>query len=288
MRSFSIIDGRPDMNNSSRSPFPFALLKFWTLRMLPAWFLIALMIFLFQLAICGIVHDNERVKALIQYIDMFPDFLKALMGGEVLEVGNIAGLIAIGYQDPLVLLLYMLFAVGVPTALLAGEIQRGTMELILSRQTAKIQVYICAGLITVVGMYALVMVMFSGTVVATKIYDFYQEVPLYFFFKIAIVGGMLASAVGGIALLAAACFRRGMAVSLTVAFLVVQYFISIISDWWPRMEWMAPISIFNYVDGPEIFENPGWPIGDMCVLLSILAVSTILGGILWRRRDLPL
>ena len=143
------------------------------------------MIFLFQLAICGIVHDNERVKALIQYIDMFPDFLKALMGGEVLEVGNIAGLIAIGYQDPLVLLLYMLFAVGVPTALLAGEIQRGTMELILSRQTAKTQVYVCAGLITVVGMYALVLVMFTGTVVATKIYDFYQEVPLYFFFKIA-------------------------------------------------------------------------------------------------------
>jgi len=276
------------MDNSNRSPFPFVLLKFWTLRILPAWFLIASMIFLFQIAICGVVHDNERVKALIQYVEMLPAFIKALMGGEVLEVGNIAGLIAIGYQEPLVLLLYMLFAVGVPTALLAGEIQRGTMELILSRHTAKIHVYVCAGLITVVGMYALVLVMFSGTIVATKIYDFYQEVPLYFFFKIAIVGGMLASAVGGIALLAAACFRRGMAVSLTVAFLVVEYFISIISDWWPRMEWMAPISIFNYVDGPKIFANPGWPIGDMCVLLALLAVSTVLGGIIWSRRDLPL
>lgn len=276
------------MSNSNRSPFPYALLKFWTFRILPAWFLIALMIFLFQIAVCGIVHDNERVKALLQYVEMLPSFIKALMGGEVLQVGNIAGLIAIGYQDPLVLLLYMLFAVGVPTALLAGEIQRGTMELILSRQTAKTHVYICAGLITVVGMYALVLVMFSGTVIATRIYDFYQEVPLYFFFKIAIVGGMLASAVGGIALLAAACFGRGMAVSLTVAFLVVEYFISIISDWWPRMEWMAPLSIFNYVDGPKIYANPGWPIGDICVLLSLLAVSSVLGGIIWRRRDLPL
>jgi len=70
------------------------------------------------------VHDDKRVKALIQYIEVFPDILKALMGGEILEVANVAGLIAIGYQDPLVLLLYMLFAVGVPTALLAGEIQR--------------------------------------------------------------------------------------------------------------------------------------------------------------------
>ncbi|TKJ37360.1 MAG: hypothetical protein CEE38_07605 [Planctomycetes bacterium B3_Pla] len=276
------------MNSKRRSPFPLPLLRFWTLRILPAWCLIAFMIFLFQIAICGVVHDNERVKALLQYVEMLPDFIKAFMGGEILEVGNIAGLIAIGYQDPFVLLLYMLYAVGVPTALLAGEVQRGTMELILSRQTTKTQIYICAGLITIVGMYALVLIMFTGTVVATRLYDFYQEVPLYSFFKIAIVGGMLASAVGGIALLAAACFRRGLAVSLTVGYLVVNYFISIIADWWPRMKWMEPATIFNYVDGPAMFEKPGWPIGDMCVLISLLIVSTVAGGIIWSRRDLPL
>ncbi|MHC4072023.1 MAG: hypothetical protein ACYTGS_08345, partial [Planctomycetota bacterium] len=261
---------------------------FWTLRILPAWCLIAFMIFLFQIAICGVVHDNERVKALLQYVEMLPDFIKAFMGGEILEVGNVAGLIAIGYQDPFVLLLYMLYAVGVPTALLAGEVQRGTMELILSRQTTKTHIYICAGLITVVGMYALVLIMFTGTVVATRLYDFYQEVPLYSFLKIAIVGGMLASAVGGIALLAAACFRRGLAVSLTVGYLVVNYFISIIADWWPRMKWLEPVTIFNYVDGPAMFEKAGWPIGDICVLLSLLIVSTVAGGIIWSRRDLPL
>jgi hypothetical protein len=54
------------------------------------------------------------------------------------------------------------------------------------------------------------------------------------------------------------------------------------------MEWMAPYSIFNYVDGPKIFDNPGWPISDMCILLSLLVVSTVLGGIIWSRRDLPL
>ncbi|NOR67673.1 MAG: ABC transporter permease subunit [Woeseiaceae bacterium] len=276
------------MSDDNRSPFPFRLLRFWTLRILPAWCLIAFMIFLFQIAICGVVHDNERVKALLQYIDMLPDFIKAFMGGEVLQVGNVAGLIAIGYQDPFVLLLYMLYAVGVPTALLAGEIQRGTMELILSRQTTKTHVYICAGFITVAGMYALVLVMFMGTVAATNLYQFDQEVPLYSFFKIAINGGMLASAVGGIALLAAACFHRGLAVSLTVGYLVVSYFISIIAEWWPRMKWLEPTTIFNYVDGPAIFGKSGWPIGDMCVLLSLLAVSTVLGGVIWSRRDLPL
>jgi len=276
------------MNANRRPSFPLPLLRFWTLRILPAWFLIAIMIFLFQLAVCGIVHDNERVKAMLQYIDMLPSFIKAFIGGDALQYGNIGGLIAIGYQEPFVLLLYMLFAVGVPTALLAGEVQRGTMELILSRQTTKTHVYICAGLITVVGMYALVVVMFMGTVVSTNLYDFDQEVPLYRFFKLAVNGGILASAVGGIALLAAACFRRGMAVSLTVAFLVVNYFIMIITQWWPRMKWLDPVTIFNYVDGRKIFVEPGWPVNDMCVLISLLVVSTVLGGAVWWRRDLPL
>ena len=276
------------MKNNSRPPFPWPLLRFWTLRVLPAWSLIALMIFLVQLAVCGIVHDNERVKAFIQYIDVLPSFIKAFFGGDILQAGNIAGLIAIGYRDPFVLLLYMLYAVGVPTALLAGEVHNGNMELILSRRITKTQVYICAALITVIGMYALVLVMFSGTVVATGIYKFEQTVPLYPFFKVAIVGGILASAVGSIALFSAACFRRNTAVYITVAYLVVSYFVSIIAEWWPRMKWLKPTTIFYYEPGPEIFSKSVWPAGDMCVLISILLISAIVGGIIWQRRDLPL
>lgn len=276
------------MKAKHRPSFPWSLLRFWMLRILPAWFFIALMIFLIQLAVCGIIHDNERVKAMLQYIDALGPYIKAFVGGDALQFGNIAGLIAVGYQEPLVLLLYMLFAVGVPTALLASEVQRGTMELILSRHTTKTHVYICAAFITVIGMYTLVVVMFLGTVVSTNLYDFEQKIPLYCFFKLAVNGGILASAVGGIALLSAACFQRGMAVSLTVAYLVVNYFIMIITQWWPRMKWLDPVTIFNYVDGAKIFSEPGWPLSNMFVLISLLVVSTLLGGVIWSRRDLPL
>jgi len=271
-----------------RVRFPLPLLKFWTLRILPVWGLMALIIFLFQIAMCGIVHDNENVQTFLQFLEVLPSFIKTLLGGESLRAGNLSGLIAIGYHHPLVLTLYMLFAVGVPTGLLAGEVQGGTMELILSRAATKTHIYICAGLITVTGMFALVLVMFLGTVAATSLYEFGQTVPLYPFFKRAFVGGLLASAVGGIALLAAACFRRGNAVGLTVAYLVINYFASIIAAWWPRMKFLEPITIFHYVEGPEMFQKSAWPVADMGVLIALLAVSTVLGGVIWSRRDLPL
>lgn len=276
------------MSSKTHPPFPMPLLRFWVLRILPIWLLIALIIFLFQIAICGIVHDNESVKTFLLFLDKLPSFIKTALGGEALRVGNVSGLIAIGYQHPLVLTLYMLFAVGVPTGLLAGEVQKGTMELILSRQVTKNHVYVCTGLITITGMFALVLVMFLGTVFAINIYEFSQDVPLYSFFKAAINGGILASVAGGIALLASACFQRNIAVWLTVAYLVLNYFISIIAEWWPRMTFLNPATIFHYVDGQKIFSGAKWPLGDMAVLISILAVSTILGGVIWSRRDLPL
>ncbi|MDT8299924.1 MAG: hypothetical protein RQ760_00480 [Sedimentisphaerales bacterium] len=276
------------MGSKINPRFPMPLLRFWTLRILPIWVLIALVLFLFQIAICGIVHDNDSVKTFVQFLDMLPSFIKTALGGDALQVGNVSGLISIGYNHPLVLTLYMLFAVGVPTGLLAGEVQKGTMELILSRQVTKIHVYICAGLITITGMFALVMVMFSGTMLAINVYEFSQEVPLYSFFKAAINGGILASVAGGIALLSAACFQRNTAVWLTVAYLVANYFVSIIAEWWPRMKWLKPTTIFYYVDGERIFTKAGWPLDDMVILVLILIISTVLGGVIWSRRDLPL
>lgn len=264
-----------------------ALLRFWFRRTLPVWTLIALMIFAIQIAVCGIVHDNQNIKALLSFIDVLPPLVKTALGGDTLQIGNVSALIAIGYQHPLVLLLYMLFAVGTPTGLLVGESQRGTMELILSRAVTKTQAYVCAGLLTVVGMFALVIVMFLGTVVSTRIFHFDAAVPLGRFFRVAINAGLLASTVGAIALLAAARFqRRGAAVAITVSFLVVNHFASLIAQWWPMMKFLAPFTLFHYVNGPKIFRQPGWPWDDMAILVAILIVAAVTGAILWRRRDL--
>ena len=267
--------------------FPFGLLRFWTLRIAPMWAFIALIIFLMQIAVCAIVHDNESVKSFLQFLDFMPSFVKTALGGEMLQAGNTAGLIAIGYQHPLVLLLFMLFAVGTPTLLLTREVQNGNMELILSRSVTKGQVYFCASAITLIGMLTLVLVMFSGTVVATRLYDFGEPIPLDLFFRIAVNGGVVAAAAGAIALLAAGVFGgRNIAVGATVATLVLNYFTWVIAQWWPATSFLKPVTLFYYVNAMKLYR--GWPIDDLGILFGIVAVAITLGAIIWRRRDLPL
>ncbi len=275
------------MSHGSHPPFPFMLLRFWLMRILPAWCGIALLIFLMQIAVSGIVHDNEKVKVFLSFLDMLPSIVKTSLGGKMLQMGNTAGLVAIGYNHPFVLFLYMLFAVGTPTGLLAGEVQRGTMELILSRPTTKVQVYACAGSLTLAGMFALVLVMFLGTVAAVHIFTFKDRVPLEIFFRIAINGGLLASTFGAVALLCAATFGRlYTAVGVAVAFLVANYFVAIISNWWPVIAFLKRASLFYLIDSSNLWQ--GWPWRNLSLLAAILLVIAGLGAVIWNRRDLPL
>ena len=275
------------MSRAAHPPFPFALLRFWLVRILPAWCGIALLIFLMQIAVSAIVHDNEKVKTMLAFIDMLPSIVKSALGGEMVRMGNTAGLIAIGYNHPFVLFLFMLYAVGTPTGLLTGEVQRGTMELILSRPVTKIQVYICAGILTLVGMFALVLVMFLGTVTAVNVFAFKDPVPLRMFFRFAINGGLLASTFGAFALLCAGTFGRVYAaVGVSVTFLAANYFVAVVANWWPRMAFLKRATLFYLVDSSNLWE--GWPLRNMSVLAVILLLAAGLGAVIWHRRDLPL
>jgi hypothetical protein len=263
---------------------PLLAYSFW--RVLPAWIGIGLLIFITQIAVCAIVHDNENVKVLLRFLDMLPSIVKAVLGGDALQAGNTASLIAIGYQHPFVLDLFMVYAVGVPVILLTAESQRGTMELILSRSVTKLQVYVCAAILSLTGMFMLVMVMFLGTAAGTWIYDFGEPIPLIGFFRFAVVGGLLAGAIGAVGLLCAAAFARVYsAVGVAIAFIAVNYFIMLIGSWWPRARFLAPYTLMYYTGGSQVFRE--WPVADMCVQAAAITVATVLGAIVWQRRDLP-
>ena len=269
--------------------FPFQLLRFWFRRNFLLWFIAGFFIFIVQILVCNIARDNEKLRLMMNLLDTLPAFMKNAIGGDLLSIGNIGGFIAIGYQHPLVLIAFMTFAISISTGLLTGQVQNGMMELILSRSVTKNHVYVCACFLTLAGMLALVLVMFSGTVIGVNICHLNDQVNLQPFFRACIVGGLLSGTAAGVSLLAAVSFRsRGTAVGIALAFFVVNYFIDVISGWWPKAEFLGPFSIFYYVSPQRILHGPGWPVSDMCVLMSIILVTVIAGAIVWNRRDLPL
>ncbi|OPZ16040.1 MAG: putative ABC transporter ATP-binding protein YbhF [candidate division BRC1 bacterium ADurb.BinA364] len=268
-------------------PFPWALLRFWTTRLALGWGLVAQAIFAFQIALCGLLHDNQAIEAWLSFLDVLPPFIKSMVGGQALKPGRIANLLAIGYQHPMVLTLFMVFAVGAPTGLLPGETRAGAMELLLSRAVTKTQAFVCAAIPTLAAMAGLTLAMYLGTVAGTKLFPFEKPAPLGALFRMAANGGLLAAAVGGISLLAAAAFRqRTTAVAVCVGYLTLNYFAFLFSIWWNAMKPLRPWTLFAYADEALRPDSAGWPLADMAVLAVALGAALLAGWAVWRRRDL--
>jgi hypothetical protein len=273
------------MSRLSRPRFPFVLLRFWFARVFPAWLGIGLLIFLMQIGVAAIVHDNLNVRTFLAFINMLPSIVKTALGGDMLDSGSMTALLTVGYQHPFVMFLQMVFVVGVPAGLLTAEVQKGSMELILSRAVAKTHVYICAAIVAVVGTFGLVLVMFGGTAAAVNLYTFSEPIDLHLFFRIAMTSGLLACTFGAFALLIAVTFRRFYAaVGVAVAFLTLNYFVAIVAQWWPDLKFLRKATLFYLIYYSNLWQ--GWPVRNMAILAAIALAVAGVGALIWRRRDL--
>jgi len=273
---------------SQRPAFPFALLRFWAWRLALGWCLIAGMSFLLQFANCAVASKNQNIQVFLTFVNLLPNAIREIIGKDALSAGNIAFIVALAYEHPIELILHLSWAAGVPTGLLVGEVQRGHMELILSRAVTKSQVYFCALLLTLGGLLALAPVLCGATALGSHLFHYEPPLPISRFWHLAVNFELVCCATAAVGLVAGSYFhRRNRAVGVVVAYAVVDQFILLFSAIWPDLKFISRFSLFHYAKRSEIFSNPDWPLGDMAILAVIACILTLTGAIIWNRRDLP-
>ncbi len=65
------------------------------------------------------------------------EVVRTLMGGKLIALDNAMDMLSVGYVDPVVILLLCVWAIGRGAGAIAGEIDRGTMELLLAQPLAR-------------------------------------------------------------------------------------------------------------------------------------------------------
>ncbi len=272
---------------SLRRPYPFVLLRYWLSGYFLIWLFLALVIFIVQTVLAAMLHDREDLRAFLHILDRAPKIFKAFIGGNELMEGNIKGIVAIGYQHPIVLIMLMVNAGTTPTGLLTAELERGTMELLLARPITRGRIYALATLIPMVGQIALVGVIFGSTVLWTNIFDYGEPVPLMPFFLVSVNVAVISCAVVAISVLASAFFNeRNRAIGSVVAYLVVSYLLDFCAVWWERLKVIHPWTIYYYCIPNRVLRENHLRATDLSILSVILVVCLVLGYFIWRRKDL--
>ena len=225
---------------------------------------------------------GAQMKALVDS-GVIPKQLTNFGGGDVFSLG---GAVALGYVHPISIILLSVFAIGFTTSAVAGERQRGTLEVLLARPLSRRQVYatLLAAVLLFVG---LVLAAASiGTLIGSAVVGVLGELAVERLPMLWLNGMLLWGSFAAIGLAASVSFDRlTPALGITMAIVVVSYFLDILGSLWPDAAGIQPYSLFHYLTARDILGGTV-AIGGFGLLAAVGAVAIALALVVFPRRDL--
>jgi ABC-2 type transport system permease protein len=210
---------------------------------------------------------------------------------QLLNVGSgslftLPGAITLGLQHPLAIAMLGIFAVGASSTAIAGERARGTLEVLLARPISRNTLYVSI----LVALLAIVLVVLSallggmiGTAAGLGIADELEmtQLPL-----VVLNGFGLWAAFTTFGLAASVSFDRpGPAIGITLAWLVVHYFLEILGSLWTDVAWTQQYSLLHHFDAGAILAGDVQPI-DFVIVYAAALVPIAYALTVFPRRDL--
>jgi beta-exotoxin I transport system permease protein len=225
---------------------------------------------------------GSQFKALLDS-GMYPRQFARFGGGDVF---SLPGAVALSLIHPIALILASVFAVGFSTSAIAGERQRGTLEVVLARPIGRRRYYFTL-LAASFGFVAIaIAALLAGNVSGSSLAGVLAELPLARMPLVWVNGVLLFGAFATIGLAASASFDRAApAIGWTLGIVVVMYVLEVLGSLWPDAEFLQPYSLFHYLR-PRALLTGAAEARDFAVLLTV-----IVAGIGWAigvfpRRDL--
>jgi ABC-2 type transport system permease protein len=256
------------------------------------WGLIALLaaIALFEFVQPVVIASFGGTSGLNAIMARIPSTLQVFMRTrpEFLAMSGLPGYLSLGFTHPLYIVLAGAAMVAFVARALAGEMERGTIQIPLARPISRPAVYvsralgaaIICGLLAVIGPLGMV----AGLLYARP--D--GELDYRHLVAVGLTGFALFWAVGGIALCgSAAASTAGRVVGWVLGILVLSYFIDYFAEVWRPLQALTFLSLFEYYDPTGAIVTGQVEMRNVAILFLVGAGTALAGLVVFTRRDLP-
>jgi ABC-2 type transport system permease protein len=227
------------------------------------------------------VHSNPSLNKLAQD---YPEALQAFLAfGGTVDYSSPAGYLGIELFSLMVPLLLLVAAIGTGAATVAGEEERGTLELLLANPVSRTKIVLektGALVAELVGLgFVLWLSLWIGALIAN------MDISAGHLAAATLSAVLLAVAYGAIAiLLGAATGKRSVAIGLTAAAGVAAYLVNGLAPLVHALEPLQKLSPFYHYAVGDPLRN-GLSFTHLAILVAIAVVAIALAPYLFSRRD---
>jgi ABC-2 type transport system permease protein len=228
----------------------------------------------------------------VQFAAAFKDLADSgIFPRELLNFGSgslftLPGALTLGLQHPLAIAFVGIFAVGSTVSAVAGERENGTLEVLLSRPISRRTLYVTLA-VAVATLIAIVLIaLLAGQLIGVMIQGVTDELELGLMPLVFLNGLMLWAAFAAFGLAASVSFdRHAPALGLTMAYLLINYFLEILGSLWRDVAWSQEYSLFHHFNPGEILTGKADPL-DFLILAVAIVIPVAYALIVFPRRDL--
>jgi ABC-2 type transport system permease protein len=257
---------------------------YWTITGLA----VALAVSFHWLFVTFIPMYNLRYK--LTYVKRMPAIVRAMIGEDILEISSTTALGSFAYFHPVSLSLLLAFAIWLPTGAIVGQIDRGTIDLVLATPLSRRRFMATTILAGCLGGAVVIAGMLAGTWIGVQ--RTAMRLPeTYEFGRIVLVALNLYAvylvALAWSTFFAAASTFRGYAVGWAFALSLASYMLHFLSEWWDFVrEHLSQYGPLYYFRAIKVAAGNYDPTNDI-LGLSAVALGIFLVATLWfSRRDI--
>ncbi len=230
---------------------------------------------------------QEQIAGQIFQLEVVRRIVGAMIGTEMNGAPGPEMFVSICWVHPVVFALTWAYVIVCCTRVPAGEIDRGTVDVLLGLPVSRLQVLVCETAACVMGLAVVIACGYVGNLLSSlNVAPPLRGDP----WRMALAAahlGVLAGAVGGVAwLISALSDRRGKAMTLAFVLVLASFLLNYLAQFWEPARRVSWLSLLTYFRPLFILRDGTAPIGDAAVLLAIGAAAWGAAAAIFVRRDL--
>jgi ABC-2 type transport system permease protein len=238
---------------------------------------------LFQFVITRVAPAPGQAGFIGGLLGLLPPQVSAFVGGD-LGLASPRGVIAFGYLHPFFLAIFSAWTIRVASGALAGEIGRGTMDLLAARPVPRWAHVVAAWIVIGMGLAVLAATAWAGTGVGLRLRSL--EVTGRQVIVLPAMAWLQFLAWASVVSLISALRRdAGSAIAWASGVIATSFVLEFLARVWQPIEWARPFSLFTYYRPPEIMRS-GIALADPLWMGLVAVIGLIAAVAVFRRRDL--